>query len=163
MMDRRNSRCRVAISSIFRSRVPASFALALIAFAAALGPSRADAAELVVDVVDLASDRGDVHVAVYDNPGAFPKSDGMRAEMIARPADRRARAVFDGLPPGKYALAVYHDEDGDHHFDQGLFGIPLEDYGFSSGAQAFLGPPSFIDAAFDVSEPQTIVTISLGN
>jgi len=47
-------------------------------------------------------------------------------------------------------------------FDQGLLGIPLEAYGFSNGAIAFLGPPSFEDASFELAEPSGLVIIDLG-
>lgn len=126
-------------------------------------PAVALAANLEVEIVGLASDKGDVHVALYDNPSAFPKSDGMLSETEVMPSGRVAKAVFSGLKPGRYAIAVYHDENGNHDFDQGIFGIPLEDYGFSNDAPVFLGPPSFGDAAFDVSEPGTAIKINLGS
>jgi len=120
-------------------------------------------ATLEVAITGLASDKGDVHIALYDNPEAFPDSDGMRTETKIVPADKRASVRFPDLAPGRYAIAVYHDENGNHEFDQGLFGIPLEDYGFSSGAVAFFGPPSFNDAMFDVADPTTRIEIDLGN
>lgn len=126
-------------------------------------PPAALAATLEVEIVGLASDKGDVHIALYDNPPAFPKSDGMLSETQIIPSGRKAKTVFDGVKPGRYAIAVYHDENGNHDFDQGIFGIPLEDYGFSNDAAVFLGPPSFGDAAFDVAEPGTTIKINLGN
>lgn len=126
-------------------------------------PGKTLAATLEVEIAGLVSDKGDVHVALYDNPDAFPDSDGMRAEAKIVPAGKRAAVTFPGLAPGRYAIAVYHDENGNHDFDQGLFGIPLEDYGFSSAAVAFFGPPSFDAAAFDVTEPETLIRIDLGN
>ena len=130
---------------------------------AGLMPGGAFGATLDVVITGLANDNGDVHVALYDNPAAFPDSDGMRSETKIVPSDRRASVTFPDLAPGRYAIAVYHDENGNHDFDQGLFGIPLEDYGFSSGAVAFFGPPSFDAAAFDVTDPATQVEINLGN
>ena len=121
------------------------------------------AAVLKVDVKGLASDRGDVHVALYDTPAAFPDSDGMIIETKVLVHSGMARAIFDGLNPGRYAVAVYHDENGNHSFDQGIFGIPLEAYGFSSGARAFFAAPSFEAAAFDVAEPETRIVIRLND
>lgn len=111
----------------------------------------------------LADNDGDVHIALYDRADAFPDSDGMIAERIVAISEKSVSTVFEQLAPGRYAVAVYHDANGNHDFDHGLFGIPLEAYGFSSGARAFLGPPSFADAAFDVAEPETQVVIDLGN
>ncbi|MGJ3259652.1 MAG: DUF2141 domain-containing protein [Rhodospirillales bacterium] len=127
-----------------------------------LWPGAATAATLEVEIVGLASDKGDVHVALYDNPDTFPDSDGMRTKTEVLPEGRIARATFRDLPPGRYAIAVYHDENGNDEFDQGFLGIPLEDYGFSNDAAVFLGPPSFGDAAFDVTEPSVSIRINLG-
>ncbi len=121
------------------------------------------AADLTVTVTGLQSDSGDVHIALYDTADAFPKSDGMLSEAQAKPADRQATWVFKDLKPGTYAIAAYHDANGNHSFDQGLFGVPLEDYGFSMGARAFLSAPSFTDAAFPVPEEGRTVKIDFGN
>lgn len=133
------------------------------AFMSALVPGMLSAATLNVEITGLASDKGDVHVALYDNPDAFPDSDGMRTETQVGVTGRKATVTFNDLAPGVYAIAVYHDENGNHDFDQGLLGIPLEDYGFSNDAKVFFGPPSFAEAAFQVTEPFTRTRIDLGN
>lgn len=125
-------------------------------------PLTAAAADLVVDIVGLASNSGDVHVAVYDKAEAFPTSDGMLKETQVPVAGKRASARFTGLPTGKYAVAVYHDENGNDEFDQGFLGIPLEEYGFSNDAAVFFGPPSFDAAGFEVRAPETRIEIRLG-
>jgi uncharacterized protein (DUF2141 family) len=122
----------------------------------------AKSAELRVTITDLRSQKGDVHIAIYDNPGGFPKGDGMREELRSPVNDGRALAIFKDLAPGQYAIATFHDENDNDEFDQGFLGIPLEDFAFSSGAKAFLGPPSFKDAAFSL-DGDTSLTISLGN
>lgn len=128
-----------------------------------LMPFAATAATLEVTVIGIAGAKGDVHVALYDNPDAFPDSDGMRIETKVDIVAGKAEVRFADLQPGRYALAVYHDKNGNHDFDQGLFGIPLEDYGFSNSAAVFFGPPSFDDAAIQVSAPVTRTQINLGN
>ncbi|MEX0693646.1 MAG: DUF2141 domain-containing protein [Rhodospirillales bacterium] len=137
-------------------RMVFSLTLTLLAF---LLPFAAVAAMLEVEVSGLASDQGRVHVALYDTPDAFPKSDGMLIKTKVPIQGGVARVVFDDLKPGRYAVAVFHDENGNNSFDQGIFGIPLESYGFSSGARAFFAAPSFEAAAFDVAEPETRIVI----
>jgi len=121
------------------------------------------AAELEVRIVGLSSNAGDVHIAVYNDPKKFPDSDGMLTETHIPIAENQAAMTFKGLKPGQYAVAVYHDANGNHDFDQGIFGLPLEDYGFSNDARVFFAPPSFSDAAFDVSEPGRSITIRLND
>lgn len=125
------------------------------------GVSSASAATLNVEIVGVASDQGDVHVALYNDPEGFPTSQGMLIETEVPIADGVARAAFADLSPGAYAIAIYHDENNSNKFDQGLFGIPLEDYGFSNDVTVFLSPPSFEDAAFDVPETGATIRIHL--
>lgn len=127
-----------------------------------LAPFVASAATLEVTVVGIDGNKGDVHIALYDNPDTFPNSDGMRTETRVEITAGKAEVRFADLMPGRYALAVYHDANGNHDFDQGLLGIPLEDYGFSNNAAVFFGPPSFDEAAIQVSEPVSRTEINLG-
>ena len=104
-------------------------------------------ATLIVEITGLRSGKGDVHYAVYDSPENFPKRKG-RVSYGNVPAKPSGVAILvKGLKRGTYAIAVFHDENRNDEFDQGLLGIPLEDYGFSNNASGFLGPPSFKDAA----------------
>lgn len=121
------------------------------------------AGDIAVEVTGIANDKGDVHVALYDRADVFPNSDGMLSERVLVIKQGRARTVFNDLPAGRYAVAAYHDENGNHDFDQGLFGIPLEGFGFSNGARAFFGPPSFESAAVDIPGTGGTITVDLGN
>ena len=126
-------------------------------------PAPIAAAELRVTVTGLRSARGDVHFAVYATPEHFPKREGRVAKAVVKAGPRGATKVFAKLTPGTYAVAVYHDENGNDEFDQGIFAIPLEDYGFSNGATAFFGPPDFAAAAFAVEPDGTAITIRLND
>ena len=123
---------------------------AAVLFAAAV-PVRA--ADLVVEIVDLRSDSGQVRVALFDTPATFPTDHGKIGELILEPQGRAARGTFANLAPGTYALASYHDENGNHSFDKNILGWPLEGFAFSSDATvSFFSPPSFARAAIIVPE-----------
>ncbi len=72
-----------------------------------------------------------------------------------------ADACFVVSTPGVYALAVYHDENNNHHFDRSLIGLPVEGYGFSNNATIFMAPPSFASARFAVQPGDNHLTIRL--
>ena len=129
--------------------------------AGALSVVPAIAADLVVEVTGLSSDAGKVHFGLYDDPAAFPEDEGRLDGTRVRIKDHRAIAVFKDLRPGRYAVAVYHDENDNGEFDQALFGIPLEDFGFSNDATVFLGPPSFGEAQVSVPEEGARITIHM--
>jgi uncharacterized protein (DUF2141 family) len=45
--------------------------------------------------------------------------------------------------PGTYALAIYHDENGNEKFDRNGIGFPAEGYGFSNNPSTIAGLPAF--------------------
>ena len=118
----------------------------LVAGAASAAPPPATG-RVIVELLNVGSERGEVLVALFRDARGFP--DATRA--FARHADKaRAgsmRVVFDGVPPGSFAVTVLHDENGNHKMDTGMLGMPKEGYGFSRDAMGRLGPPGFAAAA----------------
>ena len=110
-------------------------------------PSVAIASDLVVEVLGIRSNKGLVHYGLYNNSVTFLKSDGRLDGAKETITNNRSVFVFKDLSPGSYAVAVYHDENLNEKFDEFLFGLPAEDYGFSNHAIVFFGPPDFNDAA----------------
>ena len=132
---------------------------ALVAWTASAAD--AAAADLTVTVTNLRSGDGNVHYAVYDDPDGFPSAGRWRTGGVVPAANDQVTTVISGLPAGRYALAVYHDENANGSFDQWLFGLPLEGFGFSRDAPARFGPPKFDDAAIDLPETGAEITIRM--
>ena len=155
-------RSRGASTSISKSRCARSrrvlHRLALLLALAAVPAAASDASDLSVQVTNLRSAAGTVHVGLYNSPVDFPTSRVWQERVV--PAGT-ATAVFSGLAPGSYALAVFHDENGNGEFDQGFLGIPLEGYGFSNGARVFLGPPRFDAARIVLGDAGASITIAV--
>ena len=126
-----------------------------------MAPATGLTADLFVDVVGAATDKGQIHFGLYNSPKAFPEKDG-RIEGTQKPVKKgRATGIFKGLTPGYYAVVAFHDENDNGEFDQGLFGVPLETFGFSNEAVAILSAPSFESARIQVSEQGARITIRL--
>jgi len=124
-------------------------------------PGAAYAAELRVEVVGMRSGAGLVHFGLYDNADTFPDWDGRLDGAQVPITEGKAVSVFKGLKPGRYAVAVFHDENANGEFDQGVFGLPLENYGFSNKAFVFFSAPAFEKAAVSVPEQGLNITIRL--
>jgi uncharacterized protein (DUF2141 family) len=102
---------------------------------------------LVVEAVDVRAAKGEVAFTVYPNDKRrFLASGGklLRARVPARAPT--TRACFN-LPPGAYAVAQYHDENGDRDFNRRLF-TPQEGFGFSNDAPTAVGLPKLEAARF---------------
>lgn len=102
------------------------------------------AADLTINVDGVASADGQVMVAVFDSADTF-LAKPVRA--AAAPANQgTVQLQVAGLPAGDYALAVYHDANGNGKLDRNSVGMPTEDYAFSNNAFGKRGAPSFADA-----------------
>lgn len=120
------------------------FAAALLALSVAIP---AAAGTVTVEVDNVRNAKGHVHVDLCP-ADRFLKDDCQWAgDAPARPG--RVTVAVTGVPAGRYAAQVFHDENDNHKVDRNLLGIPREGIGFSNDAPIRLGPPKFADAAFD--------------
>ena len=104
-----------------------------------------------IRIEKLRSLRGVVQICLTGKADTFPDcAKDSRAITRTVPARDAASVSFDGLPPGEYALALFHDENGNKKLDTFL-GIPREGYGFSRNPAVHFGPPRFQQARFEVS------------
>ena len=105
---------------------------------------------LEVDVAGLRSADGVIRVCLTADPQAFPAChNDVHAARRNVPAGSPLLA-FAALPPGDYAAAVMHDENGNRRLDT-IAGIPREGFGFSRNPVVRFGPPRFAAARFQVA------------
>ena len=118
----------------------------------------ASAATVQVTIAGVTSDKGVVQVAVCDEAN-YRKDCRLTATV---PAHTGAVTVdVPNVPVGTWAVLAYHDENGNKKLDTNFVGMPTEGYGFSNGAKARFGPPSFKDAAIAVGEGNVPATVTL--
>ena len=126
-----------------------------VAIVLSTGIAQADPQTPTVEITGLRSTDGIVRVAVFDETTPFPGGEAIT--RIAVPAqDDRVVLTLTNLPSGRYAVAFFHDENANNEFDRGVFGLPLEGFGFSNDAQVLLGPPDFDEAAIDFAATDRI-------
>lgn len=114
--------------------------------------------ELRIELVGLRSTKGAIIGCIALTAEAFPDC---KARSGARSFRRSAATsiAVSGLGPGTYAIALFHDENGNGRLDK-FIGIPREGYGFSGSRKRILGVPSFRSAVIDTSDGSAIVRIS---
>lgn len=111
-------------------------------------------------VTDLRSSRGVVRACLTSDPGDFPKcrrSDTAYSMVV--PAGDTVRLSFAGVKPGRYAIALLHDENNNNKADRALMMMPTEGFGFSRDARVSMGPPKFDAAAFDIAADRSQRTV----
>ena len=134
--------------------VAALLALALPAIALP-----AFAADLEVSVREARGGGGPIKLMLFDREDGFRKEDRARQVLTLAPTGAPV-GVFRDLPPGRYAVVVYHDENGDGKLNLRFGMFPKEGYGLSN-APRLAGPPRFRDAAFDLPERGARIDIRL--
>jgi hypothetical protein len=123
--------------------------LGFVAAAMAMpSPSLADPGTGVVRIAfgPLRSERGALRCALFDREETFLKA--ALKDVAAKIEGGRAVCEFSGLLAGPYAIAAFHDENGNGKLDTNCLGIPVEGIGASNDAHAMFGPPSFKEACF---------------
>jgi uncharacterized protein (DUF2141 family) len=123
---------------------------------AAAAPAASARGRVVVDLLGLKSDAGQVLAALFRTSAGFPE-EPQRAQQrkTVKIRGRRVELAFDDVPPGVFAVSLFHDEDANGKMKTGMFGIPSEGYGFTRDARGSFGPPSFEDARLQVSAGET--------
>ena len=120
--------------------------IGLVALTAGADPPTA---VLSVKVTSLRSDNGQVGCMLYGSAKGFPTDPSAAAQKRwCSIKDKTSTCGFDPVPAGTYAVACFHDENGNGKCDTGLLGIPTEGTVVSNHAKGFMGPPSFDKAKF---------------
>jgi uncharacterized protein (DUF2141 family) len=120
----------------------------------------AASATLIVEVEGLKDDQGKLHASLYASEEGFPTKPEKALRHVDVPiVAGKARVVFEGLPPGGYAVAAYHDENGNGKLDTGFLGIPTEGLASSNDAKGFMGPPSFEKAKIEVGPGEKRIVV----
>jgi uncharacterized protein (DUF2141 family) len=147
---------RSEVTGAGRQRLTGATVIAMTTAAAGSGEGT-----LEVECVGLARAAGEVVCALYDRAEAFPSESDVYAASYARVSGDRAVCRFEGVPSGRYAVAAFHDEDGDRKLKK-LMGMPREGYGFSNDARpSTFGPPKFPAAAFDFDGKAKRITVRI--
>ena len=104
---------------------------------------------------------GSLAIAVYATAADFRASRNPVATRVVPASGGTASVTLTGLAPGRYAVAAFHDADGNGELTLWPIGLPKEAYGFSRDARGRFGPPAFDAAAFDLPASGATQTLSL--
>jgi uncharacterized protein (DUF2141 family) len=128
------------------------FGLAALGWLVFSSPTRADTpacdaadpnqVRLQVSVSGMRSTDGNVTVTIYPDDAAHFLDGAYKVARQAMPVSLPVTRFCFALPaPGYYAVALFHDENNNGHFDTTLLGIPAEGFGFSNNPTLYVGPP----------------------
>lgn len=96
-----------------------------------------------------------------DKPSDFLARTGKIARLRIPVTVPETDACMVAPGPGAYAVAVYHDVNGNQDFDRTFIGLPAEPFGFSNDPGRIRGIPKFQDVRFEAAIGDTPVPIAL--
>lgn len=133
----------------------------LATFLMLTGPlALAEAGTITITIKNITAVEGRLFVGLFRPADAFPRQDHA-FQGVTLPVDQVViETRLTDIPEGTYAVAVFHDANGNGDHDRNFWGIPREDYGFSNDARGSFGPPAFEKAAFEHTG-NTRITIHL--
>lgn len=112
--------------------------------------------KITVTVKDVSSSKGKVSVALYDSDATFLKFDQVFASGSSKATKGATIVTVNDVPDGAYAIALFHDENGNDELDTNWLGIPKEKVAFSKAKMKTFGPPKFKECLFKVHQDVTI-------
>ena len=114
---------------------------------------------VTVAISDLRNAKGVVRACMTRDPARFPKCRG-DADAYSAIVDAHSGAItlrFSDVAPGRYAVALLHDENANGKADRAMGMMPKEGFGFSRDAKVQMDPPEFDAAAVEIDRaPRTL-------
>ena len=105
---------------------------------------------------------GLIILSLFDESGDFPLRVATALRRVEEPLhEDNLELRLTDLPPGRYALAVLHDENADRALQTDWMGRPREGYAFSGERRIWRGLPNFDDAAFTLGTEEQRLVVEL--
>lgn len=115
---------------------------------------------LTIQIQGIEEIKGKIQIGIFNNAAKFPDEGGeYRIEFIKVNSKDVTYKITD-LPYGDYAIALFHDVNGDGTCNLNFLGIPKEPYGFSNNVKPVVSAPSFSSAKISVHK-DIAISISL--
>lgn len=119
--------------------------------------------KVVIAITNLRNTKGVIRACMTTNPDIFPRCrEDPASHRTVVNAGENVKLTFVNVKPGRYSVALLHDENDNGKADRAMLGMmPKEGFGFSNDAPVRMGPPSFKDAAFEFEGGKAELTIKM--
>jgi uncharacterized protein (DUF2141 family) len=111
-----------------------------------------------VTVKGIQKHEGKIIASISNDMESFPQSGGLKSVVAEVTKEGDILVKFEGILEGKYAIVLYQDLNDNKQLDMNGQ-MPAEPFGFSNTTM-LMGPPNFMQCAFDLKE-DTAMDINL--
>lgn len=125
-------------------------------FVTALNNLNAQTHNLKVVINDISNSGGNLMIAGFLGEKSFKTKENAAFNKKIKVDEESLTFSIPGLKTGKYAIAVFHDENEDSNMNTNNLGIPLEGFGFS-GDYSIFSKPKFKNCSFELKNDTSII------
>ena len=116
---------------------------------------------LMITVTNIETAVGNMRVGIYKSEG-FPNEGKTYKNKIYKISKTGAITLkVKDLPYGKYAVAIFQDENKNNKLDASFFGIPKEPFAFSNNIKPRFSAPSYEDCEITYSATNNKIKVNL--
>ncbi len=114
---------------------------------------------LTIEFEKIRNNEGVLSVTIYENDENWLDEEGDYLEYIFPKEKMTGNSLTVSIEvekPGKYAVAVLDDEDGDEKMRHNFIGYPREGFGFSNNVHVWLSRPKYDECLLEIRNDTTI-------
>jgi len=133
-------------------------AVSFLSFTPAIEKEMVENGSITVTINGIEEQKGQVVFMLFTSGDGFPKEvDKAYKKGIIKEFGTSATYTFKDIPYGKYAIAVFHDEDSNGEIKTNFIGFPKESVGASNMTK--MGKPSFKKSAIELNQESTSISM----
>lgn len=117
---------------------------------------------ITVKITNIENTKGVIEIGLYNKESKFPNVGQTYRMARVKPEGKVLKHKFKNLKTGKYAICVYHDQNGDKKCNTNMIGVPKEPYAFSKNFRPRFSKPDFSDCMFKLNSAR-MITINMVN
>ena len=120
-----------------------------------------DKGNLIIELENVKSAEGIIWIGIYDSAENYMIKEKALVEGFEVNHTGRFRMDIPALQYGTYAIAIFHDINGNGELDRNIIGIPSEPYAFSQKPKSKWRLPKFKEVQFDFRQPNQKLNATL--
>ncbi len=116
---------------------------------------------LIIEVQGIEEARGFIWIGLYDSEAHYMVKEKAIVKGYDVTHTGTMRLEVDDLPAGRWAIAIFHDINGNGELDTNYLGIPNEPYAFSRKPPSRWRMPRYDEVAIPFRPPLQRLTVTL--
>ena len=117
--------------------------------------------DLTITVPNIKEMKGVIRIGVFKNEEDYKQKNNQIRKGTYPAVDKTLTVTYQNVPPGDYAIILFHDLNENDRNDSNAIGIPQEPFGLSNNIKPGIGLPAFSRTKFSVLDKNVSVTVEL--